>query len=383
MKKRNVDKPVTENVVRGPHEAFTEDLRTNITLVRKIIKNKNLITEIFPIGDTNNSRCAVLYIDGVVQPDLIKEVRRRIKSIKTDFILGEGMLEQFLEDSPFYIFPQLLNTERPDRTAAMLMSGQAVIIVDGMPSASSVPVTFFSLFHTSEDSYSKWEYGTLVRIIRLLGLMFALFLPGLYVALTLYHREMIPTDLLAAIAKARENIPFPTIVEVLVMEISFELIREAGIRVPGVIGTTIGIIGALILGQAAVAANIVSPILIIIVAVTGLGNFALPSYTFATGIRITRFVFILAGATAGFYGISAAFFIVGGIACHLKSFGVPFFSPIAPKTKVNPDIVIRQPAWRQEERGDFLNTPNRRRQPKVSRGWVKKNPGGPNNDKGW
>lgn len=370
--KRNVDKPVTESVVRGSQEGFTENLRTNITLIRKIIRNKNLMTEILPMGKTNHLNCAVLYMDGIADPVLIKEVKRRIKSIDADFIMGDGMLEQFIEDSPFRIFPQVINTERPDRAASFLMEGQVVIVSEGTPFALAMPVTFFRLFHTSEDSNVRWQFGTVIRFIRILGLLSATFLPGLYLALILYHQEMLPTDLLVSIAIAKENVPFPTLVEVLLMELSFELIREAGIRVPGIIGTTLGIIGALILGQAAVAANIVSPILIIVVAITGLGNFAIPNYSLATGVRILRFFFILFGAMAGFYGISAAIFIVGCIACSMKSFGVPFFSPIAPKLKTNPDVLIRQPIWRQKMRTDYLNTPNRKRQGDQPRGWVEK-----------
>lgn len=370
--KRNVDKPVTESVVRGSQEGFTENLRTNITLIRKIIRNKNLMTEILPMGKTNHLNCAVLYMDGIADPVLIKEVKRRIKSIDADFIMGDGMLEQFIEDSPFRIFPQVINTERPDRAASFLMEGQVVIVTDGTPFALAMPVTFFRLFHTSEDSNVRWQFGTVIRFVRILGLLSATFLPGLYLALILYHQEMLPTDLLASIAIAKENVPFPTLVEVLLMELSFELIREAGIRVPGIIGTTLGIIGALILGQAAVAANIVSPILIIVVAITGLGNFAIPNYSLATGVRILRFFFILFGAMAGFYGMSAAIFIVGCIACSMKSFGVPFFSPIAPKLKTNPDVLIRQPIWKQKMRTDYLNTPNRKRQGDQPRGWVEK-----------
>ncbi|HEY9062523.1 MAG TPA: spore germination protein [Pseudobacteroides sp.] len=370
--KRSVDKPVAENVISGPQEAFTENLRTNITLIRRMLKNKELVTEILPIGGMNNSSCALMYLDGVTSPELVKEVKKRICSIKSDFIMGNGMLEQFIEDMPFMIFPQVLNTERPDRAVSFLMEGQAVILTEGSPLASTVPVTFFTFLHTSEDSFSRWQYGTFLRLIRFFALMLAIFLPGLYVALILYHREMIPTDLLASIIKAEENVPFPTIVEVMIMELSFELIREAGIRVPGIIGTTLGIIGALILGQAAVAANIVSPILIIIVAITGLGNFAIPSNSLASGVRILRFAFILLGVIAGFYGISAGIAVLGGYLCSMKSFGVPFLSPVAPKSAKSKDVFLRQPIWKQEDRPDYMNTQNRKMQPHIARGWIGK-----------
>lgn len=373
--KRNVDKPSTETVIRGSQEGFTENLRTNITLVRKIVRNKDLITEMLPIGKTNNLTCAVMYLNGITNPELVKEVKKRIKGINTDFIVGDGILEQFIEDQPFMLLPQVINTERPDRAATFLMGGQVIIIPDGSPFAITVPVTFYRLLYTTEDTNVRWQYATALRFIRLVGLLAATFLPGLYVALVLYHQAMIPTDLLASIATARENVPFPTVIEILLMEISFELIREAGIRVPGIIGTTLGILGALILGQAAVAASLVSPILIIIVAVTGLGNFAIPSYSLASAVRILRFVFIFLGATIGFYGISAGIFLFGCTACSMKSFGVPYFAPVAPKAKAGPLPYIRQPIWMEDMRDDPLNTPNRRRQPEISRTWTRKRRG--------
>jgi len=371
--KRSIDKPIIENVVMGSQEGFTEHLRTNITLIRKIIKNKNLISEMLNIGDANHAFCAVLYLNGIANQEVVKEVKRRIKSINADFINGDGMLGQYIEDSPFSLFPQNLVTERPDRAASFLMDGKVIIIAEGTPFAEAVPITFYHLLQTSEDSMLRWQYGTFLRIIRVFGLLVSTLLPAMYVALVMFHQEMIPTELLASIARTKENVPFPTIVEILLLEISFELIREGGIRVPGVIGQTLGIIGALILGQAAVAAGLVSPILIIVVAVTGLGSFAIPNYPLGIGLRMIRFFFTLMAGIIGFYGISIALFLVACLTCNMKSFGVPFLSPVVPKSKANPDLILRQPIWRQDSRPDFLNVPNRKRQPKVSRGWTQQN----------
>ncbi|HZK34792.1 MAG TPA: spore germination protein [Bacillota bacterium] len=372
FEKRSVEQPVTETVISGPHEAFTENLRTNLTLVRKIIKNKNLITEMLPIGKTNNSDCGIMYIDGIANTKIVDEVKRRIKSIDIDFIMGSGMLNQLIEDHPLAIFPQILTTERPDRTASFLMEGKVIFICDGTPYASAVPVTFFHMFHSSEDSFMRWQYGTFIRLIRVMAFFLAMFLPGFFIALTLYHAEMVPTELLLAIERSRENVPFPVIAEILMMEVAFELIREAGIRVPDVIGHTLGIIGALILGQSAVAANLVSPLLVIIVSITGLGNFAMPNYYLGVAIRILKFLFIFLGFFAGFYGISIGIFIIGGMACSMKCFGVPYFAPVAPKTKVNPDVIIRQPIWKQRMRPDLLNSPNQKRAGNTVRGWAYK-----------
>ncbi|MGE5405386.1 MAG: spore germination protein [Candidatus Saccharibacteria bacterium] len=368
--KRNVEQPVTETVVHGPQEAFTENMRTNISLVRRIIRNENLVTEMLPVGKMNNSMCAIMYIEGVANPQVVQEVKKRIKRIDTDFMLGDGMLEQFIEDNSFMLFPQVLSTERPDRTASFLVEGQVVMFGEGTPFALTVPVTFFRLFHASEDTFVRWPAGIFLRLIRLIGLFCATLLPGIYVAMTLFHPEMIPTELLTSMANSKEIVPFPTVLEVLLMEFAFELIREAGTRVPSVIGQTLGIVGALILGQAAVAAGLVSPVLVIVVAFTGLGNFAIPNYTLGLAIRIERFLFIITGAAFGILGVSLTILLLAFLACSMKSFGVPYFTPLAPRTAVNPDVVIRNQIWTQKNRPDAHQSPNRKRQGDNVKVWM-------------
>jgi len=366
---RSITEPLNEQVVYGPQEAFVEQLRTNITLIRKIIRSKDLITEIRPIGKGGQISCAMLYVDGIVNPRVVREMKRRLDNINVNITIGTGIVNELIEERPFSLFPQSLSTERPDRTAAFLMDGQIALILEGSPQAIIVPITFFHLFHTSDDSTLRWQYGNFQRYVRLIACFFAIFLPGLYLALTLYHSEMIPAELMSSLHQARENVPFPAVIEVLLMELSFEIIREAGVRVPGLVGQTLGIIGAIVLGQAAVEAGLVSPVLIIIVAITGLGNFAIPDYRLSYAIRISRFIFIVLGTIAGFYGISAGMYVMFGFACSLKSFGVPYFSPVAPKTESNPDIVTRGPVWTQIQRPDFLNTRNRRRADDSVMGW--------------
>lgn len=372
--KRAVSTPQTEGVVRGAQEGFTENLRTNVTLVRRIVKNKDLSTEFLKIGERNHNLCAVMYISGLINPAIVEEIKRRVNSLKTDFIAGSGVLEQFIEENTWSIIPTIMSTERPDRAASHLIEGKAAIIVEGTPFALIAPVTITAMFHTPEDTTLRWQYGTLLRIIRIFAAFTATFIPGLYVALTNFHREMIPTDLLIAIAKARENVPFPTIVEVFLMEISFELIREAGIRIPGIIGNTIGIIGALILGQAAVQANLVSPVLIIIVAITGLGNFAIPDFSVAFAARISRLVYIVLGALLGFYGISLGVVVGAVMLACTKSFGVPLLTFFGPKVSNSNDIVLRRPVWMQETRPDDVNPLDVTRQPEISRKWVEESP---------
>lgn len=367
FEKRAVSTPLQEFIVLGPNEAFVEDLRTNITLVRQILRNQHLITEILTLTDTNNTKCALLYVKDVINPKIVAEVKRRLESINVDFI-SDGILSQLIEDHANAILPQVLSTERPDRIAGLLIEGRAAIILEGTPLALVVPITFFDFFRTSEDFSLRWQYSTFLRVIRLAAVISAILLPSLYIALTMYHQEAIPIDLLFSIVKARSNLPFPVILELLLMELSWELIREAGIRVPGIVGQTLGIVGGVILGQAAVAAGLVSPILIIVVAITGLGNFAIPDFSIAFGIRILRFALFLLGSVAGFYGIAVGIVILTGLAASMKSFGVPYLSPIAPKTKGMP-VLWTKGVWSRTERQDFLNPQKIKRTYSVIRGW--------------
>ncbi|GKU23470.1 spore germination protein [Clostridium folliculivorans] len=384
---RGVEKPAIEGTVTGAQEAFNESLRVNISLVRKIIKNENLTTEFLSMGERNKNQCAIMYLNGLVNPAIVDEVKRRISSIETDYNAGDGMIEQFIEDSTFSIIPTMLTTERPDRTASHIAEGRVAIICEGTPFAKVVPINFVSLLHSPEDAFMRFPYGTILRLVRLIGMFIATLLPSIYVAMTNFHQEMIPTDLLIAIVKAKENVPFPTIVEVVLMEFSFELIREAGIRIPGIIGNTLGIIGALILGQAAVQANIVSPVLIIIVAITGLGNFAIPSFSLGLAIRLIRFGFIASGALLGFYGITCFMMLLGIYLVNIKSFGIPIFAPVLPRTSKSNDYIVRYPVWKQDKRIDSINPLDTTRQPKISRKWTVEdadynNDGRENDDKG-
>ncbi|MCL6448850.1 MAG: spore germination protein [Armatimonadetes bacterium] len=372
---RQVSRPANEMVIRGPQEGFTETLRVNTALIRKSLHSPNLITEFFKIGRINRLDCAVMYIAGLTNEQLLAEVKRRIQSVTADYVGESGMLEQFIEDNHFILVPQTVATERPDRVIAGLMEGQAAVLVDGNPYALLVPATFFNVFQNPEDAYVRWPFGGFLRYIRLLGLFLATFLPGLYIAVVTHHHEMIPTDLLLAISANRENVPFPSIIEVLIMEISFELIREAGIRIPGPIGPTLGIVGALILGQAAVAANIVSPILIIIVAVTAIGGFTVSNYSLSLAARFLRFFNILLGAFMGIYGLILGVFIHLHYLAAARSFGVPYLAPLTPQAKASPDLIYRGPVWRQQTRPEYLQPGQPRRQPFFSRGWLQRRGG--------
>lgn len=381
---RSVERPNSEQILRGPQEGFTEVLRINTALVRKIIKDENLIVEDFTVGKRSKTACSLLYIKDITNEFLVAEVRRRLENIKIDYLIDSGELEQLLEESSYSLVPQLMATERPDNVAAHIANGKIAVIMNGSPFALIAPVTLLELFHSPEDAYIRYPYVHLIRLVRYLGVLLSLLLPGIYIAITNFHQEMIPTDLVFAIEASREQVPFPSVVELLLMEIMFELIREAGIRIPGPIGPTLGIIGALILGQAAVAANIVSPILIIIVAVTGIGSFAIPNFSLGFTFRVFRFGYIFLGAISGFLGITVGLFLQGLMFVQSKSFGIPASVPFGPKTssKKGSERIFRLPIWKQERRADYLNTQKEKKQPKVSRKWIEDFPqkGGDQNE---
>ena len=348
--KRSVSQPVTESVIIGPHEGFTENLRTDITLLRRIVRSPRLVTEMLEVGTEVRTRVALMYMDGVARASTVNEMRRRVQSLEIAAITDIGQIEQLIEDSPSALVPQHLMTERPDRAASCLMDGQAVLLCDGSPSALVAPVTLFHLIHASDDTNMRWEYGTFIRLIRVIGMLLSMLLPGTYLALVLFHPEVIPLSLLTSIMETHAKVPFPTVVEMLILVLSFDLIQESATRVPGALGSTLGIVGALILGEAAVSADIISPVLVIVIALTGLGNYAVPDYQFGLALRILRLLFIFAGAVAGLFGLSLAAFFCAAYLCSLTSLGEPFLAPVAPYRPHNPDILLRLPIFRQRRR---------------------------------
>jgi len=369
---RSISEPITENIVRGSQEAFVENIRTNTSMLRKIINNENLIIEEVKVGKISRTQVAICYIENVANNDLIAETKYRVNNLNIDYLLSSGQLEQFIKDNPKNSFPQLISTERPDRVSAYLLGGRVAIIINGSPFVLVAPAVFIDFLSSSEDRNLNYHFSNFLRLIRIIALFFAIFLPGLYVAITNYHQELIPSELLFALANAREAIPFPVIFELILMEISFELIREAGLRVSSSFSTTIGIIGALILGDAAVSANIVSPILIIVVAFTGICGFAIPDFSLTSAIRIYRFAYIILGFLAGFLGIAFGFFVHFILLTSLSSFGVPYFSPYIPFQNLNENNgYIIKPVWKRERRNKFLNTKRPESASNISMDWRK------------
>lgn len=355
---RQVSVSQTEAVVRGPHDAFTENFRTNTGLIRSRLRTPKLITEIQQVGKLARTDVAIMYLQGVANPKIVREIKRRIQTIDVDFIPDSGILEQLIEDPPLGLIPRFLATERPDRVAYGLTEGQVAILVGHTPYVLLAPIFFWALLHAPEDAYLRWPFGAFIRMIRIIALGFGLLLPAFYVAITNYHPEMLPSGLMLAVAAAREQVPFAVIFEVLIMEFSLELIREAGIRIPSVIGPTIGIVGALILGQAAVMAGIISPLLIIVVAVTALGSFTIPDYNLSFTIRILRFGFLILSGLFGFYGITLGMMALLVHSVSLNSLGVPMFAPVAPKGRASKDIIWRRPAFTMVSRPEAYGARN-------------------------
>lgn len=369
FKQRNIDTPNNEIIIKGPQEAFVENIRTNTSLIRRIVNNENLVVENIQIGDVSKTSCAVCYLSDVANSDLVAEVKYRMNNLEIDSLLSSGQLEQLIEETNKYSIPQILSTERPDKATKYLFEGRVVVLVNGNPYCLVMPATLIDFVSSPEDTNLKFQFANFLKFLRLIAIAITLLLPAFYVAMTNFHQELIPTELLFSILASRENVPFPIIFEILVMEISFELIREAGLRVPSPIGPTIGIVGALVLGQAAVSASIVSPILIIVVAITGIASFAIPDFSFGFHLRLLRFIFLLLSYICGFLGIGIGVFVYTTILCSMKSFGVPYMVPFAPVTNSKGNGYFVSPIWRREKRPDYLNTKKVDAQKHISMEW--------------
>ncbi len=326
---RSVSEPQTETVVRGPRDGFTETLKVNTSLVRRRIRDTNLKVKALSLGKRSKTDVALLYIEDIVNQEVLEEVKKRLDTIDVDVIQESGEIEQLIEDDYLSIFPQVQNTERPDVVAAALYEGRVAIMVDNTPFALIVPVTLNTFLQSPEDYYEKWIISSVIRILRTIATAFSLFLPALYIATTSYHPDMLPTDLALYLAATRQGVPFPAFTEAFIMEATLELLREAGIRLPRAIGSTIGIVGGLVIGQAAVQAGIVSPLMVIVVAVTAISSFAIPSYSIAIGFRILRFFFMLMASVLGLYGVILAFLMLLIKLANQRSFGVNYFAPFS------------------------------------------------------
>ncbi|WP_128104621.1 spore germination protein [Paenibacillus sp. DCT19] len=329
-KTRGVDEPLSEGLLRGPRIGFTEELSDNTGILRRHGSNQSLFIEKFEVGSRVKKDLAIAYIQDIADPKLVAEVQKRIQEMDMDDMLESGYVEQLIEDSTLSPFQQILNTERPDRVMGALLEGRVAILLDGTPFVLVVPVTFSMLLQSPEDYYERWIPGTFLRMLRFMSAMLALLAPALYISFISFHPGLIPTKLVLTIIETRTGVPFPSLIEVLIMELSIEILREAGIRLPKPIGPAMGIVGGLIIGQAAVQAGIISQFLVIVVAVTAISSFTIPVYSAGLTLRILRFVAMFSAAVLGLFGVVMFFLLVCTHLSRLSSFGVPYVAPAVP-----------------------------------------------------
>ncbi|MNO70207.1 Spore germination protein B1 [compost metagenome] len=362
IKSRSITEPTSEALLRGPRIGFTEQLSENTSMLRRQGSTENLEMTMFEVGNYLKRNLVIAYMKDIVNPDLLQEVKQRISKMDMDYFAESGYVEQLIEDSFLSPFQQGQNTERPDRVISALLEGRVGILLDGTPFALIVPVTFSMLLQSPEDYYERWIPGTLLRILRFIAAFLALMAPALYISFISFHPGLIPTELAISIIESRQGVPFPSLIEVLVLEISIEILREAGIRLPKPIGPAMGIVGGLIIGDAAVQAGIVSPFLVIVVAVTAISSFSIPMYSAGITLRILRFMGMLFAAVLGMYGTVLFFLLLCSHLAKLKSFGVPYITPISP-FRMNDwkDLLLRAPLPLMKRRPDMMKTQQKQR----------------------
>lgn len=354
MKRREISKPNTEMVIRGPHEAFNESIIDSIGLIRRRLLTERLRIRMVRVGDIAKSRIAFCYIEGVARLELVEEVRKRLQGVK-HFISDSGNLEQMIVDHPLTPFPQLYYTERPDKAVSSLLEGRVILLTDGSPYALIAPTTLFDLLHPSEDYNFHFIPVSAIRLVRYIALFFALFLPSIYAVIVMYRPEIIPTELFFRLVAQREGVPLPTVLEIFLMEVSFELMREAGIRLPPPAGQAVSIVGALIVGEAIINAGLVAPVTVIITATTGLSSFTISAFHLSYGLRVLRFLILIFAAFIGIYGLVIALFLVMLHLLSLRSFGVSYLSPLSPGRSSDwKDILIRFPMPHIQRQPSFL-----------------------------
>lgn len=324
---RGVTEAETEVSVRGSKESFTESFRTNTVLIRRRIRDTRLKSKQMTIGVRSKTDVALMYMEDLVRPSVLREVLSRLESFEIDAVLDSSYLEALTEDEWYSPFPQYQSTERPDKAASALLEGRVVLVVDNTPFVILLPVTLNLFFQAAEDYYDRWEIMSLIRFMRYVAAFVAVALPGLYLALTVYHPELLPTSLALKIATTRQSIPFSVAVEVISMELAFELLREAGVRLPSPVSATIGIVGGIIIGSAAVDAGLVSPAVVIISALTGICSFVIPNISVVSGLRLSKYLVIFLSAALGLYGFWAGILLLVVHLAGLSSYGIPYLYP--------------------------------------------------------
>ncbi|MBP7868544.1 MAG: spore germination protein [Firmicutes bacterium] len=330
LKTRPIEEPPTDTTLRGPRQGFIEDLTTNLAILRQWIRTPNLWIEETNLGHLTRTRLVIAYIKGLAGEELLAEVRQRVQRIETDSVLGTGPVEDFIQDTHLSFFPLILRTERPDRVVGNLLEGRVAIMVQNSPFALVAHMDYGMLFQSADDYYEPVPIVFVISVLRVIAFWTSILLPGAFVAVLTFHHELLPTSLLLRIVGDRAGVPFPVIAEVFLMELTFELLREAGLRLPRAVGSAVTIVGALVLGEAAINAGLVSPSVIIVVATTAIASFILPTFSFDISARLLRFAFIVAGGSIGLFGVQYGIIIVVLILAGRRSFGHPYLAPVAP-----------------------------------------------------
>lgn len=349
---RSISEPQSETVVVGPREGFVESLITNVSMMRRRLRTPNLVMEAIPVGTTSNTNVVLCYLKGVVDEDLLEKVRRRIDNINVEALYEINVINEMLSDVKYTPFRMFSTTERPDKLSSALVEGRIGLIAENSPMAMIIPTVFWQFFQSSEDYYQHYPIATMNRVLRMLAFFMVVGFTAFYVAIVNYHQEMIPTALTLSMAAVREPVPFPTVMEALFLEVILEALREAGLRLPKAAGQAVSIVGALVMGQAAVEAGLVSPQLVITVAMAGIASFLIPDYSFVIALRILKFGFILLAGAFGILGLMVGYLILGVHLTSLQSFGVPYMSPVTPfEWKDMKDIFFRAPWWAMGKKG--------------------------------
>lgn len=361
--RRSVQEPTIEKSVKGSKDAFVETLRVNTGLVRTRLRTPQLKLAQTSVGRKSRTAAAVLWIDGVAAPDLPQQMLDRLDALDTDGLLLPDVLDSALSDAPRSPFPQILHTERPDKFAAALLDGRVGVLADGIPVGFLAPASLPEFLKTNEDGAQHYITASFLRLLRWVALLITLLLPALYVSIAMFHAEMIPVQLLLSVIDSKQSVPFSTASEILGMLLAFELLQEAGLRLPQPIGQTLGIIGALIVGESAVEAKVISPIAVIVVALAGIAGYTMPSQDMSAALRLSRFGLTIAAAIAGLYGIVAGVIFLIWHLCSLESFGRSYVAtPPAGKSSPGPAaLFLRIPPWQDTTRDAELNGGDRRR----------------------
>ncbi|EFM12455.1 GerA spore germination protein [Paenibacillus curdlanolyticus YK9] len=348
-KERSINIPTNERVLRGPNEAFIENLDTNLNLMRKLISSKDFIVRTYTIGRLSQTKVAVMYIKSIANMAIIEELHKRLSSIDIDYVEAPGFIDELIREKKYSLFPQLLFTERPDRARSYLMEGKAVISTAGSPDAIILPVTFWSFFQSPDDYHSSWFLGTAFRFLRICCFFITIGLPAFYVSVNAFNPQLLPINFVNTLQSSVTNVTFPPVFEALSMILMLEILREATIRLASPIGQTIGVVGGIVIGTVVVQSNLVSNTMVIVAALTGLASFIMPSYEMSSAVRLLSYPALILSSLFGLLGLVFFFMVICIHLCQMNTMGIPYYSPPFSLNDAK-DTLFRAPIWSMRKR---------------------------------